>query len=257
MDALIEFGKGPLFRLSFVIMVLGLLRIFILSIIGMVESYRANQDRRVDWKDLTKRTVGWLVPVLKIWGERPVYSVVSFSFHVGLILVPLFLAAHVFLWEGSVGFGWFTLDQRLADLLTLITIVAGLGLFLMRVFHSGARSLSRFQDMIWVPLLLIPFITGGINANFKVSPATYEFMMLLHVYSGNLIMIMIPFTKVAHCVLMPLSQYVAGIGWKFPCGAGDRVMESLGYKDKPTWVEKPRLNGKTTEPAPAVKEVKS
>ena len=52
--------------------------------------------------------------------------------------------------------------------------------------------------------------------------------MLVHVYAGDLIMLMIPFTKIAHCVLMPLSQLVTSIAWKFPAGAGDRVAGDTG-----------------------------
>lgn len=65
--------------------------------------------------------------------------------------------------------------------------------------------------------------------------------MLIHIFSANLIMVLIPFTKVAHCILIPLSQFVTGIGWKFPLGAGDKVIETLGYKDCPTWLKESRL----------------
>jgi hypothetical protein len=39
-EAWIEFGRGPLFRLAFCLMVLGLLRVIVLTIIGIVEAYR-------------------------------------------------------------------------------------------------------------------------------------------------------------------------------------------------------------------------
>ena len=66
-------------------------------------------------------------------------------------------------------------------------------------------------------------------------------------------MIMIPFTKIAHCVLMPFSQFVTGVGWKFPKGAGDRIIETLGYENKPTWYDEPRL-GIVTEPEASQEE---
>ena len=66
-------------------------------------------------------------------------------------------------------------------------------------------------------------------------------MMFLHVYSADVIMLMVPFTKLAHCVLAPLSQAVSAVAWKFPPGAGDRVAATLGYADRPSWVEKARL----------------
>ena len=52
---------------------------------------------------------------------------------------------------------------------------------------------------------------------------------------------MIPFTKLAHCVLAPLSQAVTAVAWKFPPGAGDRVAATLGYADRPSWVPGARL----------------
>jgi hypothetical protein len=79
----------------------------------------------------------------------------------------------------------------------------------------------------------------------------YQRMMLFHVWSGDLIMLLLPFTKIAHCVLLPLSQYVTGLAWKFPSGAGQRVVDTLGYGDRPTWVERPRL---ATDRVPAPTE---
>ena len=61
--------------------------------------------------------------------------------------------------------------------------------------------------------------------------------MLLHVYAADLILVMIPFTKIAHCVLAPLSQIVTAVAWKFPAGAGDRVAATLGYAGRPVVAE--------------------
>jgi len=228
-------------------MVLGLGRLLLMTVIGTVAAYRRNPDKIVPWKELINKTFAWLIPVNRLWRKRPLYSTFSFLFHVGLIIVPLFLAAHVMLWHRSVGFGWFKLPQTLADRMTLLVIVTGAMLIIGRVFNRNARFLSRWQDFIWPPLLMVPFVTGYACANLEVGPGAYRLLMLIHVFSGDLIIVMIPFTKIAHCVLMPLSQLVTGIGWKFPAGAGDRVIETLGYGGRPTWVDKPRLGGK---PAP-------
>ncbi len=244
MEAWIEFGRGPLFRLTFGLMVLGSARIFILTLLGIIETHRASEDKIIPWKVLIKHTVTWLIPIGRLWKKRPAYSVISVLFHIGLIIVPLFLAAHVLLWERSVGFAWFTIPQNLANILTILTIVTGLMLFFGRVFHHGARYLSRFQDYIWPPLIVIPFLTGMICSNAPISPKTYQFLMLIHIYSADLIIVSIPFTKVAHCVLMPLSQFVTGVAWKLRKGAGDMVLETLGETDRPTWVLKPRLGPK-------------
>jgi hypothetical protein len=79
--------------------------------------------------------------------------------------------------------------------------------------------------------------------------------MLLHVYSADLIMLMIPFTKIAHCVLAPLSQLVTAISWKFVPGAGDRVAATLGHADQPSWSENARLRTEEAAPASQSREV--
>jgi nitrate reductase gamma subunit len=118
-----------------------------------------------------------------------------------------------------------------------------------------ARALSRRQDYLWPLLLVVPFATGYICSNATISPRTYQVMMLFHVYSGDLIMLMIPFTKIAHCVLAPLSQLVTAVSWKFvPC-AGDRVAATLGRADRPSWTAKARLGAEIAPPTPERKEV--
>jgi len=241
LESWIEFGRGPLFRLAFTLMLLGLSRVFLLTIVGIAEAYRRNSDRIVPWREIAKQTLAWLFPVRRLWRKRPFYSTASFLFHVGLLLVPFFLAAHVRLWQRSTSLAWPALPQKAADWLTLLVIVTGLALFGGRVFHRASRALSRRQDYMWPLLLVVPFVTGFICSNAALRPGTYQTLMLFHVYSADLIMLMIPFTKIAHCVLTPLSQAVTAVSWKFVPGAGDKVAATLGYAERPTWVAKSRL----------------
>ena len=245
MEAWAEFGRGPLFRLAFCLMVLGLLRVFILAIVGIGEAYRRSPDRIVPWKEVARQTLGWLTPVGRLWRDRPAYSTISVLFHAGLLAVPVFLFAHVLLWQRWTGMTWPTLPQRVADWLTLLTIGAGVGLFAGRVFHRGARALGRVQDYGWPLLLAIPFATGYICSHAALAPRTYQALMLAHVWAADLIFVMVPFTKIAHCVLAPLSQMVTAVSWKFVPGAGDRVAATLGHADLPTWVENARTSAPT------------
>jgi len=256
-EAWIEFGRGPLFRLAFSLMVLGLLRVFVLTAVGIAEAYRRNSDRILPWKEIGRQTLGWLVPFGRLCRQRPAYSLTSFLFHVGLLSTPFLLAAHVLLWRRSVGFAWPAIPQQIADYLTLLTIAAGLGLFFGRALHRGARALSRFQDYFWPLLLVLPFATGYVCSHAAIGPKAYQEMMLLHVYSANLIMVMIPFTKIAHCVLAPLSQLVTAAAWKFVPGAGDRVSATLGYAELPNWVERARSGTRASTPGERREEVQA
>lgn len=243
MEFWIQFGRGPLFAAVFALMVLGLTRVVALTVVGIVEAYRRSWDRIVNWKEVAYQTFHWLVPVARLWRTRPIYSSVSLLFHVGLLLVPFFAAAHVLLWRRAMGFGWSAMPQSAADVLTVLTLLAGAGLLVGRVTSSAARGISRPQEYFWPILLLIPFATGYACSHAVLSAKTYQELMLLHVYSADLIMVLIPFTKIAHCVLAPLSQVVTAVAWKFPPGAGDRVAATLGYADRPSWLPKARLEG--------------
>jgi nitrate reductase gamma subunit len=235
-EAWIEFGRGSLFRLALSLMALGLLRVILLTVTGIAEAYQRNSDRIVPWKAVARQTLGWLAPLGRLWQARPFYGIASFLFHIGLLAVPLFLGAHILLWRRATGYAWPGLPAAWADSLTLLTIAAGLGLFLGRILHRGARALSRLQDYVWPVLLIVPFVTGYLCSHAALRPATYLGLMLVHVYSANLIMVMIPFTKIAHCVLAPFSQAVTAVAWKFVPGAGERVAATLGYDDSPNWV---------------------
>lgn len=233
MESWLGFARGPLFRLSFAIMILGLLRILFLDIWGAYKAYRKAGDKSMPWKLIFSRSLEWLFPVKRVAHNRPLYSIFSILFHIGLILVPIFLFAHVKLWENSVGISWITLPYNWAFWLTASTIAFAIALIIGRVFNKSSSFISRKQDYLWPVLLLIPFVTGFICANLNVDPKSYQFFMLMHVLSGDLIFILIPFTKIAHCVLMPLSQVVCTLAWKFPPKTDEDICTTLNKKGVP------------------------
>ncbi len=233
MDALLEFAKGPLFRLSFALLVLGLIRIFFLDIRGAYKAYRNTDDKKLPWRLIISRTWEWLFPLKRLKGNFRVYSIFSILFHTGLIVVPIFLLAHIQLWQQALGVSWIALSHGWALWLTISTIVFGGALFISRLSNKTTRALSRGQDYLWLILLLIPFITGFVCANLSVSPSYYRFYMLVHILSGEAIFVLIPFSKIAHCVLTPISQVICALAWKFPPDTDDKISTTLNKKGAP------------------------
>ena len=233
MNEYLELAKGPLFRLCFMIMLLGLARIIFLDLWGAYKAYRKAGDRIMPWKLIISRTWEWLFPVKRLRHNFQFYSVLSILFHVGLIIVPIFLYAHIDLWKQSVGISWPALPYAWALWLTVATIVFAISLIAGRLIIKQARALSRKQDYLWLILLLIPFLTGFICANLNISPGTYQFIILVHVLSGDLIFVLIPFSKIAHCVLEPLSQLVSTLAWKFPSESDENISITLNKKGAP------------------------
>ena len=233
MQELLDFARGPLFRLSFIVMILGLIRIVLLDIYNGVEAYKKAGDKKLAWGDAFRKTLRWIFPVKSAFTRRPVYSVISILFHIGLIIVPIFLLAHIQLWQSSIGISWWSLPHTWVDILTILTIIMALMLFLGRVGSKAARMLSRKQDYLWPLILIFPFVTGYLCANSNLSPGSYQFVMLMHVLSGELIFLLMPFTKIAHCVLVPFSQFIIALAWKFPARVDDKICTSLNKKGAP------------------------
>ena len=107
---------------------------------ALSNAYRRSPDKIVPWRKSPGRPLAWLLPVGRLWRKRPVYSATSFLFHVGLLLVPLFLAAHVSAMEArDSALRWPALPQAVANWLTLLAIAGGLGLFCRPPVSSAPR----------------------------------------------------------------------------------------------------------------------
>ena len=233
MEELLEFAKGPLFRLCFALMVLDLARIFFLDIWAAFKAYRKAGDKKMPWKLIISRQWEWIFPVKRIVHNFDFYSLLSILFHIGLIIVPVFLFAHIELWKESIGISWPALSYSFAFLLTAGTILIMAVMLISRMAVKSIRALSKSQDYLWLILLFIPFATGFICANLNISPQSYKFFMLLHVLSGDMIFVLIPFSKIAHCVLFPLSQIIGVLAWKFPAETDDDICTTLNKKGAP------------------------
>jgi len=216
MDGWIEFAKGPLFRLSFAIMVLGLIRLLGLSIINGFEAKGKAKEKKLPMNYVGKLTIGFVLPI-RAFRVKPFYSIISILFHIGLIFTPILLFDHALLFQNSIGISWISIaiSHQTATILTIITIISGIILFVLRAGNKAARAISRKQDYLWPLLLLIPFITGLVCGNSALNPDTYKYFFLIHILSAELIFILMPFTKIAHCLLMPISQWITARSWKF------------------------------------------
>jgi nitrate reductase gamma subunit len=232
MEQWLEWARGPLFRLAILVLGLGLARLLILTGLGVFRAMERAGDQTLPLKNIAVATLKWLFPFKQL-NNRLWYSLTSVTFHVGLILTPLLLGAHVLLWKRGLGVGWPALTQYPADGLTLLTIVAGLGLIIGRVANPFSRQISRFQDFALPPLLLVPFISGFLALHPLLSPLPYNLAMLIHAMSGDLILILVPFTKMAHCVLLPTTQLVSEVGWHFPADSGEKVALALHKEIEP------------------------
>lgn len=232
MDSWIELARGPLFRISLAILVLGLAYRFIVALVQIANAWRIAGDRRVRTKAVARATLGWIFP-RRLLRARPLYSVASLLFHAGILLVPLFLAGHATLLGGRLPAAWPTLPPLAADLLTGACILALGGLIAGRLGWATARALSKPQDVLILAVLFLLVLFGFLAAHPAWSPFDARAMLLLHVLLGDLALILTPTTKIAHCALYPLTQLIFELGWHFPAESGRQVAVALAKENEP------------------------
>ena len=225
MEHWLDLARGPLFAFSFLVMVLGLARHVLLQVHALVTK-KGLRLRQAPWRRIASSALSWAVPVRHLDRSTLVMTTASFLFHVGAVVVPLFLAAHVALWTSFLGVALPALGEGLADLLTVLTIVCVLVLVAYRLTTPRARALTRASDYGVLGLVLVPFLSGFLAAHPVVNPLPWSWMMLLHILSAELLLVVIPFTKLAHVVLFPFDR-LSEVHWQLRPGAGDRVAAAL------------------------------
>ena len=232
MDLWIETARGPLFRIALTIMLLGLGYRVVVVVSQIAIAWFRAADRRLPGKDIVAATLGWLMPV-HLLRSRPLYSAASFLFHVGVIVVPLFLVGHAALLAGILPRSWPTLNSTVADGLTLACLAALVVLLMGRVAVKSARKLTRAQDVLILVALLMTVLFGFLAAHPTQSPFDARAMLLFHILGGNLVLVLMPTTKIAHCVLYPFTQLLFQLGWHFPAATGRHVAVALAKEDEP------------------------
>jgi nitrate reductase gamma subunit len=227
-DQWLEFAEGPLFAAAFLVMLLGLARHVFLQMHLLATKGRTLH--RVYWRRIVADSLSWAFPVRHLMRGTIVLTFSSILFHGGAILVPLFLADHVVLWEDFFRVPLPSLDPGIADYLTVLTIASLVVLLAYRLLIPRSHALSKPGDYVILIMVLLPFLSGCLAAHPSVNPLPWQFMMLIHVLSAEALFVIVPFTKLAHIVLFPFDR-LSQVHWQLRPGAGEQVATAL-YGDE-------------------------
>ena len=150
----------------------------------------------------------WIIPFASVSMRRqPVFTLAVFSFHISFFAVLFFLSAHDMLWDAVFGLSFWHIPDLLADIMTVILICSGLFLIVRRVARSEVRILSSAWDYILLIIVLLPFITGFM-AFHQWGP--YELVFTLHVLFGEILLVLIPFSKLSHGIFFFFTRAFMG-----------------------------------------------
>ncbi|THB75336.1 MAG: nitrate reductase [Desulfobacteraceae bacterium] len=207
MNAFIDFITGPMVWISFLIFFAGVfIRVFRLA-------QEANSKEKFmfsyfSWKYSLRSIFAWLVPFLPAsTRQSPVFWGISYLFHLLLFMVPIFLLSHIVLLEESLGWSWISLNDSIADVLTVLVILALVFFAVRRLNVPEVKFLTRSSDYLFILIVALPFLTGFLAYHQFFF---YRTMVIIHILTGELMLILIPFTRFFHMFLAPISRAYTG-----------------------------------------------
>lgn len=214
-----EFLTGPMFWLSLCVCLIGMIVRFVLYFKGLNwqldrVAYKAYPAQ--GFKGAVNSILKWLIPFGTCgWRKQPFMTVIFFGFHIGAILVPVFLLAHNVFLKEKIGISFITLNPVFADIFTWSVIVSAFFLILRRISLPEVRILTTAYDYFILLLSVAPFITGLV-ARYEIG--NYSFWLTIHILCGEALLIAIPFTKLSHIVLFFASRAQLGMDYAIKRG---------------------------------------
>jgi len=201
-----ELARGPLAWVSFSIFILGsLYQVVFILYSGHPEPVLDRSRRNYD---AARSILYGIIPFSSIIIRRqPFFTVVTFTFHICVILLPIFLLAHTVLLYESWGIQWLNLPDTMADIMTLWVILACIYFVFRRTTIADAKKVSRPIDFLF-PVIIVVIFLSGFLASHQWGP--YRFLLILHILTSELLLIILPFSKLGHMLFFWFSRAYMG-----------------------------------------------
>ncbi len=142
----------------------------------------------------------WLVPFgTRSMRTRPTFTVISFAFHICMLVTPLFVLGH----HEMLGISIIHLPDGLADAMTLFVLLGGLYFLQRRLLNPIVNNVTTLSDYVLLVVVLAPFLTGTLAYHQWFGHRT---MTILHMLSGELMLAIIPFTRISHMLFFVFTR---------------------------------------------------
>ena len=216
-----ELARGPLMWAATVIFLAGIIyRSIQLYLLTRKKKRVLYSAAPVKPKDRTpeERKMDFIVAFKNsLLGTHPIMAVISTIFHSFIFIIPLFLLGHNLLIYESWGLSLFSLPDWLCDTLTAIFILIGLFFLLRRLIVPQVRIISTAYDYLVLGITVVPFLTGFFAYHQWFD---YKTVITIHMLVGELMLMVIPFTKIGHMVFFFFVRIFIGSEYSF--GRGSR-----------------------------------
>ncbi len=202
-----NFVTGPLAWAAFIVFIGGSLYRLI-SMLYLVSKKEKFIYTYMSFKYSFRSIFHWIIPFATVnWKRHPVLTIVTFAFHICLIITPIFLLSHVILWNESWNINLWSLSDGVADIMTLVVVGSCIFFLVRRLVLPEVQYVTSASDYVILAIVAAPFITGFIAYNQWIN---YQLFLILHIISGEIMLVAIPFTRLSHMLFSPFTRAYMG-----------------------------------------------
>lgn len=140
--------------------------------------------------------------------RSPVSYIGGYVFHFGLAMVVFLFAPHILLITNLTGLSWPGLPSQFVDLAAVVTMAAMVAVLADRINKPAKRFLSTFEDWFTWVVTFLPVLTGWMAVQHLLLP--YTLMLAIHILSVEILLIVLPFTKLFHAFTLFGSRWYNG-----------------------------------------------
>jgi len=207
MHGIYNFVTGPLAWMAFILFFGGCLYRLI-SLLYLVYKKENFIFSYMSFKYSLRSIFHWIIPFATVnWRRHPWLTIVTFAFHICLIVTPIFLLSHIVLWDEFWNVSWWSLPDGLADTMTLVVIAGGIFFLIRRLVSPEVQFVTDASDYIILAIVAAPFLTGFLAYHQWFA---YRFFVILHIISGEIMLVAIPFSRLSHMLFSPLTRAYMG-----------------------------------------------
>lgn len=199
--------RGPGFQIATVIMIAGLV-IRILEILLLGRKKNLAEAKGSEMRSGLRTIYSRSIPTAETFKRSTFTVTAGYIFHLGLFITIFLYAPHILLIKDVFGISWSALPTPIVDAVVVVTIITLLAVLVHRFNDKVQRYLTNFEDLLVWFVTIAPLVTGYIA--FHRIGMTGPMLLAIHILSVELLMVLIPFTKLTHIVTIFMARWYNG-----------------------------------------------
>lgn len=202
-----NFVSGPLAWIAWGIFLVGSLYRLV-TMYNLAKAKDGSSLAYMSWRYGLRSIFNWMIPFNTLgWKSDPLMTVATFLFHIGFLLVAVFLGAHVVVWDTAFGISIPSLPTQVGDIVSFV-VLAGCAVFAYRrLALPHVKGVTKGKDWFSLIIVTLPFLTG-VLAYHQVGPVLL--MTILHILSGEILLALLPFTRLSHALFVLFTRSYMG-----------------------------------------------